>query len=103
MSNTKVDASFISNLKTVGGSSIVGSGDVPFDGVGFRNRIINGDMRIDQRNSGAAVAAGDRDLKDWWGYSNDFERLNPQVTAMGTALAQTDKQLDDLWILGATL
>ena len=51
----------------------------------------------------AAVATGDQDLKDWWGYSNDFERLNPQVTAMGTALAQTDKQLDDLWILGATL
>ena len=25
-------------------------------GIGFRNRIINGDMRIDQRNNGAAVA-----------------------------------------------
>ena len=23
--------------------------------IGFKNRIINGDMRIDQRNSGAAV------------------------------------------------
>jgi hypothetical protein len=26
-------------------------------GIGFRNRIINGDMRIDQRNAGAAVTA----------------------------------------------
>jgi hypothetical protein len=25
--------------------------------MGFRNRIINGDMRIDQRNAGAAVTA----------------------------------------------
>jgi len=24
--------------------------------LGFRNRIINGDMRIDQRNAGASVA-----------------------------------------------
>jgi hypothetical protein len=28
------------------------------EGFGFRNRIINGDMRIDQRNAGASVAAG---------------------------------------------
>jgi len=27
------------------------------NGIGFRNRIINGDMRIDQRNAGAAVTA----------------------------------------------
>jgi plastocyanin len=29
------------------------------DGVSFRNRIINGDMRIDQRNNGAAVTVND--------------------------------------------
>ena len=28
-------------------------------GIGFRNRIINGDMRIDQRNAGASVTAND--------------------------------------------
>ena len=28
--------------------------------LGFRNRIINGDMRIDQRNSGAATAGRTR-------------------------------------------
>lgn len=27
-------------------------------GIGFRNRIINGDMRIDQRNNGASVSSG---------------------------------------------
>jgi hypothetical protein len=27
--------------------------------LGFRNRIINGDMRIDQRNAGATISAGD--------------------------------------------
>lgn len=27
------------------------------NGIGFRNRIINGDMRIDQRNAGAAVSS----------------------------------------------
>jgi hypothetical protein len=28
------------------------------NGIGFRNRIINGDMRIDQRNAGASVTPG---------------------------------------------
>jgi hypothetical protein len=30
------------------------------NGIGFRNRIINGDMRIDQRNAGAAVTPEQR-------------------------------------------
>ncbi len=43
-------------------------------GMNFRNRIINGDMRIDQRNAGAAVtvgtvAAGTYGVDRWWGYS----------------------------------
>jgi hypothetical protein len=41
---------------------------------GFRNRIINGNMRIDQRNAGAAVtvgtvAAGTYGVDRWWGYT----------------------------------
>jgi len=38
--------------------------------VGFRNRIINGDMRIDQRNAGASVAFanGQYLLDRWLGY-----------------------------------
>ena len=50
-----------------------------------------------------AVAGGDQDLKDWWEFSTAFERLNPQVTAMGAALGQSPEQLDALWALGATL
>jgi hypothetical protein len=42
------------DTKTVGGSSIVGTGDIPMMAP-FRNRIINGDMRIDQRNNGAEI------------------------------------------------
>jgi hypothetical protein len=33
--------------------------NAPDGGFGFRNRIINGDMRIDQRNAGASVAISD--------------------------------------------
>jgi hypothetical protein len=33
---------------------------------GFRNRIINGDMRIDQRNAGAAVTASNSYTLDRW-------------------------------------
>jgi hypothetical protein len=41
------------------------------EGFGFRNRIINGDMRIDQRNAGAAVTANNANATvypvDQWG------------------------------------
>ena len=39
---------------------------------GFRNRIINGDMRIDQRNAGASVTPGNGDytLDRWAAYTN---------------------------------
>jgi len=50
-----------------------------------------------------AVVAGDQDLKDWWEWSQAFERLHPQVVAMGAALGQTDEDMDALWALGATL
>ena len=51
----------------------------------------------------AAVAAGDRDLRDWWEFSTVVERSNPQVAAMATALGMDDAALDDLWRLAATL
>lgn len=51
----------------------------------------------------AAVAAGDQDLKDWYEFSTAFERKNSQVTAMGMALGVTESQLDELWLLGASL
>lgn len=51
----------------------------------------------------AAVAAGDRDLRDWWEFSTVVERSNPQVVEMGAALGMDDAPLDDLWRLAATL
>lgn len=51
----------------------------------------------------SAVATGDQDLKDWYEFSTAFERSNPQVTAMGAALAVSAEALDGLWELGATL
>ena len=51
----------------------------------------------------AAVAAGDQDLKDWYEFSTAFERLNPQVVAMGEALSVSPASLDDLWTLGVQL
>lgn len=51
----------------------------------------------------AAVASGDQDLKDWWEFSTAFERLNPQVTAMASALGVSESDLDQLWALGASL
>ncbi len=50
-----------------------------------------------------AVAAGDQDIKDWWNFSTAFERMNPQVTAMATALGVSDEELDGLWALAVTL
>ena len=51
----------------------------------------------------AAVAAGDQDMKDWWEFATTFERTHHLVVAMGTALGQTEAQLDALWALGASL
>lgn len=51
----------------------------------------------------AAVLAGDQDLKDWWEFSTSFDRLNPQVIAMGDALGKTTEELDSLWLLGTSL
>lgn len=51
----------------------------------------------------AAVAAGDQDTKDWYEFATFFERSNPVVAALGAALNVSDAQLDNLWILAATL
>jgi hypothetical protein len=49
--NTYQDANGTSNAVLYGVAAPTGS-------MGFRNRIINGDMRIDQRNAGASVTPG---------------------------------------------
>jgi len=50
-----------------------------------------------------AVASGGQELKDWWEWSQTFERNHPAVIQMGAALGQTPEQMDALWALGATL
>lgn len=47
---------------------------------GFRNRIINGDMRIDQRNAGQAISAANAEnrylIDRWVYYTNTTGRIN---------------------------
>lgn len=50
-----------------------------------------------------AVAAGDQDLKDWYNESLEFERNHTEVVSMGISLGVTTRQLDDLWVLAASL
>ena len=50
-----------------------------------------------------AVSVSDQDTKDWWEYATVFERNNPQVAGMATALGVSDSQLDDLWRLADSL
>lgn len=51
----------------------------------------------------AAVAAGSQDLKDWWEFSLQIERNHPEVIAMGTALGQSEAQMDALFISAGAL
>jgi hypothetical protein len=51
---------------------------------GFRNRIINGDMRIDQRNAGAAITAPAGYFRDRWKTTNtNPTRWNALATSGG--------------------
>jgi hypothetical protein len=71
MSNLKVNTINDAN----GGSAAVLYGVAsPPNSMGFRNRIINGDMRIDQRNAGASVTTGyavDR-FTNYLSYTSNF-------------------------------
>jgi hypothetical protein len=55
MSNVKVNTI---NDASGGSNAVLYGVAAPANSMGFRNRIINGDMRIDQRNAGAAVTVG---------------------------------------------
>jgi hypothetical protein len=80
MSTLKVSS--IQNASTSsGGVSIDTSGHVTVDGVAMpssgplsnRNKIINGDMRIDQRNAGASVTPTDAYTLDRWEIREDTD------------------------------
>ena len=53
-------------LSASGASTFTNSAPSVIGGLGFRNRIINGDMRIDQRNEGASVTASGSFPVDRW-------------------------------------
>ena len=66
--------------------SVAGNNISAVNSLGFRNRIINGDMRIDQRNAGASVtitntAATTYTLDRWYGYGSAASKLSVQQTA----------------------
>ena len=71
--NTYLDASGGSAAQLYGVAS-------PPNGMGFRNRIINGDMRIDQRNAGASVtpANGAYTLDRWWHQLSQASKISVQ-------------------------
>jgi hypothetical protein len=78
-------------LPTAGGTMTGNLNVVSLNGgpiAGTRNRIINGDMRIDQRNAGAAVtlAAGDAYIIDRW---NGQEDTDGGMTAQRSTTAPT--------------
>jgi hypothetical protein len=62
MSNLKVTTI---NDKDGGSNAVLYGVAAPTGSMGFRNRILNGDMRIDQRNAGAAVT-GQQYVVDRW-------------------------------------
>ena len=80
MSQLKVN----SIVDAAGGSSAILYGVAsPPNSMGFRNRIINGEMRIDQRNGGASVtpSTGQYTLDRWRGNSTQASKYTIQRNA----------------------
>jgi hypothetical protein len=90
----------------------------PFTGgFGFRNRIINGDMRIDQRNAGASVGTGSGNdvytLDRWqavYGGNNKYTIQQSTTTPAGftnsllvTSSAATSTSAGDIYHIGQTI
>ena len=51
----------------------------------------------------AAIASADQDIKDWYEYSNAFERANPVLNAMAVTLGKSAAEVDALFKLAVTL
>jgi len=49
------------------------------------------------------LLATDKAMQIWWEYSLDIERNNEFMVSGATALGLTERQIDDLFILGSTL
>ena len=50
-----------------------------------------------------AIQSADQNTKDWYGYATSFEREHPILLAMATKLGKKQTDIDNLFILGATL
>ncbi len=72
---------------TISGGTISGGDNISAaNGLGFRNRIINGDMRIDQRNAGASVTitntgAVTYTLDRYYAYGSQASKFSVQQNA----------------------
>lgn len=72
-------------VKTIGGVSVLGSGDITTtDTTAFDNKIINGDFRVDQRNNGSsqtitAAAALAYTVDRWYAYCTGANVTGQQV------------------------
>lgn len=51
----------------------------------------------------AAVAAGDRDIKDWWEFATQVEENHPMVVGTATGLGVGADALHDLFLLAESL
>jgi hypothetical protein len=65
------------------GASTVSAAQTNLQVFNFKNRIINGDMRIDQRNAGASVTpgGGTYTVDRWGGYSSQSSKFTVQQNA----------------------
>jgi hypothetical protein len=82
MSNLKVNTI---NDASGGSNAVLYGVAAPANSMGFRNRIINGDMRIDQRNAGASVtipsSAYTYTLDRWAGFATQASKFTVQQNA----------------------
>jgi len=49
------------------------------------------------------IKNANQNLKDWWQYSSEFDRWDPFIQQIQTALGLTDTQMDNIWELAETL
>jgi len=80
MSNLKVNSI---NDASGGSTAVLYGVAAPTNSMGFRNRIINGDMRIDQRNAGASVTASSSNngLDRWRSEASQASKYSVQQNA----------------------
>jgi hypothetical protein len=80
MSNLKVNTI---NDASGGSNAVLYGVAAPANSMGFRNRIINGDMRIDQRNAGASVnlASSQYTLDRFFSYTSQASKYTVQQNA----------------------